>query len=330
MQFCVRNQHRTSSHSRLLVTGTPAPKTSYHRALLISFTGIYALFSQLGVISERTKIAGASSGGLMALAHCSGLAPQLPTLVRDLSALCRQRANCQTSLDRVVRETFEKAIPPDAYERCTDVGYVSITSGKFPSMPAENMLVSAYSSNKEVIDAAAATSYIPLWSGRNTTTRFRGRESYDGFFSNPQPCPPNVGYCIRISSANPPWDKTNWGPLLNVVARASSLYTGRKPPLAATPAGGFKSQTSAAYPNVTAYLQAAAAGVDIAPGIFTNIGMSSNDWMNLVVLPGDEGINRQLYRLGRQDAKAWADATGLTAAARRRRAAAPGDDELAP
>eukprot|EP00878_Enallax_costatus_P030562 GHUV01033289.1.p1 GENE.GHUV01033289.1~~GHUV01033289.1.p1 ORF type:complete len:295 (-),score=45.25 GHUV01033289.1:53-937(-) len=196
------------------------------------------------------------------------------------------------------------------------------TTDKFPHLyEAENVLVSNFRSNNELVDAAAATSYIPMWSGRNLTTKFDGRESYDGFFSNPQPCPPDVGYCIRINSANPPWSNQNWSPLLRVMANAASLYTGRKARLASTPQGGFSvaslnTEVDARHPNITAFEQAAAADLDIAPGIWSDTAMSQESWYDLVVLAGDAGIQRHLYRLGRQDARAWADATGLAAAAR--------------
>lgn len=299
--------------------------------LISYFAGIYAIFSQLGIITENTKIAGASSGGLMALAHCSGAAPKLPAIVAELSERCRRRANCQTTLDRGVRALFKKSIPPDAYKRCSGVAYVSITSDKFPTIGADNVLVSDFKSNEELVDAAAATSYIPLWSGRDLTTKFKGVDAYDGFFSDPQPCPPDVGYCIRVNSANPPWNNRNWDPLLKVMARAATLYTGRKPRLATMPSDGYRlpSRADSSRPNVTAFEEATAANVDIAPGIFSNTGMDSQSWMDLIVLPGDDGINRHLYRLGLQDGRAWADATGLSAAAAAKRAAAPDTDAAA-
>lgn len=288
--------------------------------------GIYAILSQLGIIAQDTKIAGSSAGGLIALAHCAGLADRLPEVVADLSDRCRRKANCQKSLDRGVRDVFRQHLSADAYQHCTNVAYVSITTDKFPKRRAKNLMVSHFRSKKDLVDAAAATSYIPMWSGKNLTTKFQGKDSYDGFFSNPQPCPPGVGYCIRINSANPPWSNNDWAPLLSAMAKAASLYAGRKPRLASAPLGGYGLPSrspliDATHPNITAFKQAAAADVDIAPGIFSATGMRPEAWADLLMLPGDEVIRDHLYRLGRQDGQAWAETTGLAAAARARKSA---------
>jgi hypothetical protein len=84
---------------------------------------------------------------------------------------------------------------------------MSITVGPFPSRgKAVNKLVTDFSSNADLAAAGHASSYIPVWSGRNApTTSFRGGPAYDGFFTNSQPCPPGVTACIKINSKNPPW-----------------------------------------------------------------------------------------------------------------------------
>jgi hypothetical protein len=92
--------------------------------------------------------------------------------------------------------------------------------------------------------------------------------------------------------------------------------------------GGLRPQQAAASVNITAALQKAASlGVDIAPGIFTPTGMSTRDWEELLVLPGDEALNKYLWHLGRRDAQIWARATGLEAAAAARKAGKAGDKQ---
>jgi hypothetical protein len=80
--------------------------------------------------------------------------------------------------------------------------------------------------------------------------------------------------------------------------------------------GGLSPQQAGGSINVSEALhKAASLGVDIAPGIFTPTGMSTKAWEELLVLPGDEALNKYLWHLGRRDAQIWARATGLEAAA---------------
>lgn len=59
-------------------------------------------------------------------------------------------------------------------------------------------------------------------------------------------------------------------------------------------------------------------------------GISADEWSELLVLPGDEGILNQLLRLGRADALAWAQATGLVQAVKTQRASAVSHAEKGP
>jgi hypothetical protein len=70
-----------------------------------------------------------------------------------------------------------------------------------------------------------------------------------------------------------------------------------------------------------AALRAAAKyGLDIAPGIYSKTRMAPQAWEELIVLPGDEALNKYLWDLGRKDAQIWARATGLEAAAAAKKA----------
>lgn len=66
--------------------------------------------------------------------------------------------------------------------------------------------------------------------------------------------------------------------------------------------------------------RAAALGVDIAPGIYSPLGIPDATWEELLVLPGDEALNKYLWQLGRRDAQIFARITGLEAAAAAKKA----------
>lgn len=172
-------------------------------------TGAAYLLSELGIITPTTKVAGASSGALLSMALCSGIPPdRFMEITQQLCDACRRQGNCQGRLGSAVANTIPEILPPDAYQRCHKRAYMSISTGAFPPPPPQlrspNMIVGEYTSNADMTAAGAASSFIPMWSG-GTTTTFRGMPAFDGFFSNAQPCPPDVKACIKISSKNPPW-----------------------------------------------------------------------------------------------------------------------------
>lgn len=106
------------------------------------------------------------------------------------------------------------------------------------------------------------------------TSRYRRLDAYDGGFAEPQPCPPTVKHCIRISTRNPSWPErvSLEGMLPGMISRlgfrsgaAQLLGLGLKqeasrsyPPLIATGSDG--------QPDPQLLKLAASRGVDIAPG----------------------------------------------------------------
>jgi predicted acylesterase/phospholipase RssA len=162
------------------------------------------MLAELGVIDANTKIAGASSGALVTLARCTGTsADDFMTFVQQLSNECRSRTNCQGQLDAALRRKLQQTVSADAFRRCTGRATFSVSIGKLGG--PTNLLVDSFTSTPDLLAAACASSFIPAWSGTTPHTMFRGQPAFDGGFSNSQPCPPGVKYCIKIASRNPPW-----------------------------------------------------------------------------------------------------------------------------
>jgi hypothetical protein len=128
-------------------------------------------------------------------------------ITQQLCRTCRQNQNCQGDLGMAVASTIQGFLPHDAHQRCQNKAFMSITVGPIPTLQPlqKNMLVTDFTSNADLTAASAASSFIPLWSGRRPTTLFRGLPAFDGFFSEAQPCPPDVKVCIKINSKNPMW-----------------------------------------------------------------------------------------------------------------------------
>lgn len=125
-------------------------------------------------------------------------------------------------------------------------------------------------------------------------------------------------------------DNTQLGAFFDIFSRIAHVGPLRPPRLAAlsasimaeaAPAAASAQQQQGAGIDPAAAMRTAAKyGVDIAPGIYSKTGMTPQAWEELIVLPGDEALNKYLWDLGRKDAQIWARATGLEAAAVAKRA----------
>jgi hypothetical protein len=244
-------------------------------------------------------------------------------IVHDMSAQCRSQVNCQGKLGPVLKQTLQRVVPAGAAARCRRKAYLSLSTGdSYVVPPSRNVLVGEFSSDADLVEAAHASSFIPVWSGGPATT-YHGQRAFDGVFSNGQPCPPGVAYCLKISSRNPLWS-ARLKPLYAALSHATSAGHFKPAQLANAPAGGFARVASVggggdSSSSSKALAKAAELGVDIAPGLFHDTGLSTLEWDRLLVMPGDDATNQHLYELGSADARAWAHATGLAAAAAARR-----------
>lgn len=93
----------------------------------------------------------------------------------------------------------------DAYKRCSGRGFVAISTGQLLLNQHHPLLISEFTDNKDLINAASSSSFIPLWSGTTMVKHFRGLPVYDGGFANNQPCPPGVKTCVKVSISSPAW-----------------------------------------------------------------------------------------------------------------------------
>lgn len=177
------------------------------------------------------------------------------------------------------------------------------------------------------MDAAATSSYIPLWSSARITAAFRGAQAFDGGYTISQPCPPGVATCIRIASRNPEWGPpAGIGNFLSVLGRVASVLD----PKAALLSDKDEKEADAAAqvadmppfestgPNGTASPEmlrmGAEDGVDIAPGIFHKIPWSREEWSDMAMIPATLTQRLRMFELGKADAAAWARHAGVTGA----------------
>jgi hypothetical protein len=145
----------------------------------------------------------------------------------------------------------------------------------------------------------------------------QGMEAFDGGYSLQQPCPPDVKFCIRISSKNPAWPQNRGiGSFLSLLGRlgngGSSSSSGSSSTEAASSYPAIQSTGPDGKPDPQLLQLAASSNVDIAPGVFSKMPFSQTQWSDWALSPADDGTLKHMYRLGKSDAEAWAKHVGIS------------------
>ena len=170
------------------------------------FLGVYhlgvamCLRQHVGEGALRTaRFAGASAGALVGAA-LAGDAPLEPCVDAFLHAAAHVRAlpggafNPRAKLDGIIKDSYEKSFPRDAYKRLHGRLYVSIT--EIPTL--RSRLVSDFLSNDDLLDALLCSSYIPGFTAAHPPT-FRGSHYIDGGFSSNFPVIPGAERTIIVA-----------------------------------------------------------------------------------------------------------------------------------
>ncbi|GBF95267.1 hypothetical protein Rsub_08298 [Raphidocelis subcapitata] len=304
---------------------------------------IQMLYVELGVMKYSMPVAGASTGSICA-SVASGLVPvqQMCDTIARTSNKCRDKGNCFGVLQAVVQAAANELLALDAAEQANRMRnlYVAVT---YPSPlglePAEVKLISQFSNRSDLIGAIDSSTYIPYWSGPLLTTKYRGADVYDGSMGGNGagflPCPPNLNYCVRVSTmpAGVPLNTL----LLNLMAtpedRGFTLGIAANT-VAGSDVGGILSgvaaarvavapETAVAGPGRLAQLTKALMSLttpgegdaDIWPGRRHPLPVSDYHWMEWMVTPPNDSERKVMFDLGRAEALSWAQEVGFPEAA---------------
>lgn len=185
------------------------------------FTGVAAVLQSLGIINNNTRLAGSSGGAITAAALCSNIpaaTQQFATNI-NITTTCRANKGCRGILNSVVRSSFSNllAAGKDSAPKSTRVAadrlpgaatgsssavtrpvtgwcgsklFITVTHARPANATDLPLLVSNFSFVQQLVDAVAASAYLPFLSGASAVTRYDGLTVYDGGFSYPLPCPP--------------------------------------------------------------------------------------------------------------------------------------------
>lgn len=151
------------------------------------YIGVVEALEELGIITENTKLGGASAGSLIAACYHSGIGTKAATEACMTLAAELRTNGTRGKLKTNLRIFLEDLLPADVHERCSNKAYISVTQA-FPR--PRNMLLSHYESREDLIEALLTSCHIPWWFDNTLFTMFRGKRCYDGGLTNFIPLPP--------------------------------------------------------------------------------------------------------------------------------------------
>uniref|UniRef100_A0A6G1SIN1 triacylglycerol lipase n=1 Tax=Aceria tosichella TaxID=561515 RepID=A0A6G1SIN1_9ACAR len=151
----------------------------------IYHVGVASCFHEYAPQLSMHKISGSSAGALVAMSHiCGNL--QLAYCTTDFLAVAIE-ARSHTlgpfhpsfDIQASVREALERGLPEDAYLKANGKLHVSLTRVE----DGENVIISEFKSNEDLIQVLLCSCFIPFWSGI-TLPKYKGVAYIDGGFSN--------------------------------------------------------------------------------------------------------------------------------------------------
>lgn len=155
------------------------------------YIGVCNGLMKAGYMSERTRLAGASAGSLIAACVNSGLS--MDVVLSKCQALmedCRVHGT-RGRLGIVLEKFLQDTLPEDAHLRCNDRTYVAVTQTiRFNSV--QPVLVSQFEDKNDLIQALMTSCHIPFWLDGRLTNDFRGYPHVDGGLTNFIPLPPQI------------------------------------------------------------------------------------------------------------------------------------------
>lgn len=167
-------------------------------------TGVAAVLHSLGVITNTTKLAGASGGAVTSVQACAGASwADVHQANLQLAAACRATDNCRGLLDTILRIGLPAQLSTRSPAACAGRLFVAVTQATGKGAPDTGLLLGPdWSSPEQLVDAAVTSSFIPFISAPSAVTNALARDTpapaaYDGAFSDPLPSPPGEW---RVSS----------------------------------------------------------------------------------------------------------------------------------
>lgn len=156
--------------------------------------GVASQLTDSGVITEETKLGGASAGSLVAACAKSGVSyGSLVDSLLNLAHNCRVHGT-QGRLAYFLEQELQQMLPEDIHERCNGSTYIAVTRVT-PTVYPE--LVSQFSSKDDLIQTLLTSCHIPWYLDGQLVRWYRGAYYFDGGITNFIPSPPGTN-TVRV------------------------------------------------------------------------------------------------------------------------------------
>jgi hypothetical protein len=147
------------------------------------------------ILPEKTRLAGASAGSIIAACIASGMPfAEMTALSLEMFADLRENGT-RGRLGDVLRRFLTAHLPRGAAERSRGRVFVAVTR---PLPRVRGELVSDFVDRDDLIQALMTSCHIPYYLDGAPTTRFRGGLALDGGLADFVPLPPG-GAGVRVS-----------------------------------------------------------------------------------------------------------------------------------
>jgi hypothetical protein len=148
--------------------------TSYH-------LGVIKKLKESRLLTSESVVSGSSGGAIAATLSCLDV---------DLNDSMNQSLQAfgdplfHKNIDVGLRKLIRSSLPPDSYLKCNDRLYITVTQVA-PKFHKRATLISNFESDDDLVDAIAASCFIPFWSSKKTSTVFqsagrKGEKYIDG------------------------------------------------------------------------------------------------------------------------------------------------------
>eukprot|EP00803_Ostreobium_quekettii_P003633 evm.model.scf_117.10 EVM.evm.TU.scf_117.10 scf_117:67707-77145(+) len=142
---------------------------------------------ETGLLTENSKLAGASAGSLVAGCFHSGVTMDvLMEGCRRVTVDCRENGTGGRLKD-VLSKVLHDMLPDDCHLRCSGKAYIAVTK-VYPKW--KGILIKDFHSRDDMISAMLTSCHIPWWFDTTFVTDFREQVCTDGGASNLIPAPP--------------------------------------------------------------------------------------------------------------------------------------------
>lgn len=134
------------------------------------YLGVIKTMKKKGYLTDSSICAGTSGGALGALVATSGIEPELAL---DIIIQLSKASNFKKDIDKGLKQHLIGVLPKDTLEKCNNRLFVTATRF-WPNPTTSPTMISQFDSHEQLIDAVAASCFIPLYSAPRIYTSIVG------------------------------------------------------------------------------------------------------------------------------------------------------------